>query len=342
MTARDDIPPTCTMKDCDGEPKWALWMPRRSEWSRVQDAHETFDYSDGDLHPCVCDDCKANWVGSISDGWEWRNPREKLALADGGTVDDNREIVPAAGGGSIAVYTDRDIPGDTKSIETTCDRLREAVNEDLGDDYPSVHLHCDGDALAVTNHENALDPDAPALEDLSGVERCEAVKTPETAKRVLINRSYLTQTLDALDGTVEVHIESKVRPLILDDGTDRAVIAPLGPVEELRKEFREGDPVADGGRAELPHRGTSHYDDSDDQDSDLTVYERADTVVRRCRGDVNKYCGWSMRYEDEELDAILKPNGCIDADAVDRRCPLCDGPVTEDYYGLDDETEVEA
>jgi len=94
--------------------------------------------------------------------------------------------------------------------------------------------------------------------------------------------------------------------------------------------------ATDGGRAELPHRGTSHYGD----DSDETVYERADKVVRRCRGDVNKYCAWSMSYEGDELDAILKPNGCIDADAVDRRCPLCGGPVEEDYFGHDDREGV--
>jgi NTP pyrophosphatase (non-canonical NTP hydrolase) len=92
--------------------------------------------------------------------------------------------------------------------------------------------------------------------------------------------------------------------------------------------------ATDGGRAELPHRGTSHYNDDSDED-DETVYERADKVVRRCRGDLNKYCAWSMSYEGDELDAILKDNGCIDADAVDRRCPLCGGPVGEDYFGLD-------
>jgi len=43
-----------------------------------------------------------------------------------------------------------------------------------------------------------------------------------------------------------------------------------------------------------------------------------------------------MSYEGDELDVILKDNGCIDADKVDRRCPLCGGPVEEDYYGLDD------
>jgi hypothetical protein len=105
-------------------------------------------------------------------------------------------------------------------------------------------------------------------------------------------------------------------------------------------ECRSGSLIPDGGtQSTLPPQSGSHYAEDTD-DSDETVYERADTVVRRCRGDVNKYCAWSMSYEGEELDAILKPNGCIDADAVDRRCPLCGGPVEEDYFGLDDREGV--
>ena len=77
------------------------------------------------------------------------------------------------------------------------------------------------------------------------------------------------------------------------------------------------------------------------QEHELTRYERADVLVRRCRGSVRSYCTWSQSYEGDELDDILKPNGCIDADKVDRRCPLCEGGVEELFYGLDEDGDTD-
>ena len=76
------------------------------------------------------------------------------------------------------------------------------------------------------------------------------------------------------------------------------------------------------------------------QEHEPTRYERADVLVRRCRGSVRSYCTWSQSYEGDELDDILKPNGCIDADEVDRRCPLCEDGYEEACEFLEEECDV--
>jgi len=71
---------TCTVKTCNADPKWALWMG--DDFSRVRDPHPVREYEDGDIHPFVCSTCRESGVFSRTD-MEWVRPEEKL-IADGG------------------------------------------------------------------------------------------------------------------------------------------------------------------------------------------------------------------------------------------------------------------
>lgn len=89
--------------------------------------------------------------------------------------------------------------------------------------------------------------------------------------------------------------------------------------------------MTDGGDLR-PRHGGSHYNEDDAREP--TRYERAYGMIRRCRYG-EKYCTWSQRHEGAELGELLKPSGCVDADKVDRRCPLCGGGVEEELYDED-------
>jgi hypothetical protein len=81
----------CTDKTCMGEAVYALWMGE--QFSRVADAHPSYSYDDGDLHPHVCEDCLPRYRDLHSDKGEFIRPEEKL-VADGGREDDtNRSVI---------------------------------------------------------------------------------------------------------------------------------------------------------------------------------------------------------------------------------------------------------
>ena len=71
----------CTDKTCMGEAVYALWMGE--QFSRVADAHPSYSYDDGDLHPHVCEDCLPRYRDLHGDKGEFVRPEEKL-VADGG------------------------------------------------------------------------------------------------------------------------------------------------------------------------------------------------------------------------------------------------------------------
>jgi hypothetical protein len=70
----------CTDKTCMGEAVYALWMGE--QFSRVADAHPSYSYDDGDLHPHVCQDCLSRYRDLHGDKGEFVRPEEKL-VTDG-------------------------------------------------------------------------------------------------------------------------------------------------------------------------------------------------------------------------------------------------------------------
>lgn len=83
----------CTDKLCEGRAKWALWMPRREDFSRVHDPHPTLPYEDGDKHPYVCDFCLERYEWRHGHNGEFVRPEEKL-VTDGGVPDPEAFRIP--------------------------------------------------------------------------------------------------------------------------------------------------------------------------------------------------------------------------------------------------------
>jgi predicted nucleic acid-binding Zn-ribbon protein len=82
VTDGGDTGKKCTDKTCMGEATYALWMGE--QFSRVADAHPSYSYDDGDLHPHVCEDCLPRYRDLHGDKGEFVSPEEKL-VTDGGT-----------------------------------------------------------------------------------------------------------------------------------------------------------------------------------------------------------------------------------------------------------------
>ena len=77
----EDSQKQCTDKVCVGSAQYALWMGEH--FSRVSDAHPSFSYDDGDLHPHVCEECLPRYRDLHGDKGEFVRPEEKLVTNGG-------------------------------------------------------------------------------------------------------------------------------------------------------------------------------------------------------------------------------------------------------------------
>jgi predicted Zn-dependent protease with MMP-like domain len=132
--------------------------------------------------------------------------------------------------GAIAGYV-RDVTTgtDAASVTVSADALAEAVRSDLADSYPTVHVHADGETVAVTDHRK---PTAEAAADALGefgavdVVRLPAVATGDDAQRVLVDREAVADATAAVDGdAVTVHVETGY-PLVVAGATETVAVAP--------------------------------------------------------------------------------------------------------------------
>jgi hypothetical protein len=79
---------------------------------------------------------------------------------------------------------------------------------------------------------------------------------------------------------------------------------------------------------------------ADKKPTERTVYERAHRLERVCirgRKPTTECSGFYEVHEGDELDALLRDDGTMDPEAIDKYCPFCGGTIEETLLGEDGE-----
>lgn len=169
-------------------------------------------------------------------------------IADGGatphaSADTGETLHTDSSGGPITAHVhDLEAGSETKTVTVDAADLADAVNTHHHDDYPSVHLHTDGEQLFVTDHKSPFEgADEPHWEDFDGdVVREPVVYRPDDAVRSLVDRDALRAALDpfAVGDEVDVLVEDE-RPIYVTDGETSVGVAPQVPADETPAEGGE-------------------------------------------------------------------------------------------------------
>lgn len=140
-------------------------------------------------------------------------------------------------GGAVAGIVEGFEPGDEMhKLTVDASIFKEAANERLPDDYPSVHLWADGDQVFVTDHKRPFDPDeADTFDDFDNVVvRTDVVEPPEDALRTMVDRERIELALSEFDehGQIDLYV-GNVCPVFFSDGEKTVAISPRAPPSEL-------------------------------------------------------------------------------------------------------------
>ena len=122
--------------------------------------------------------------------------------------------------GAIASHVSEISPGDgTLSTSVSRSALREAMETDCGDSYPSAYVWSDGETLAVTDHQTAkLTPNADRLDEFGKVDIVrigigfDVLIYERPHSRTVVNGIYQTMTEYILDVHLIRHIH--LHPLV--------------------------------------------------------------------------------------------------------------------------------
>lgn len=143
-------------------------------------------------------------------------------------------------GGPVVSHVSDVDPGETtKAVEVTVRRLRNAVDTDLEDSYKSVHIWCDGETAAVTDHRMPIDAEeATSLNTFTEALARTAVVVPTPdAVRSTVRRSFVCTALDefASSETAQMLVDGDY-PLVLVGDETAVAIAPIaGPDDVPRR-----------------------------------------------------------------------------------------------------------
>lgn len=227
------------------------------EITAVEDGRIYFDAAKETHVPCLDDAPTRGFtyidplVPRLDDtDWHVEPTGETVVATDGGatphaTAEPGDTLHEADGGGPIAARVSDLEPGhETKTVTVDAMDLYEAVDTHHPDDYPSVHLHTDGEQLFVTDHESPFEgADEPHWDEFDGdVVREPVVYRPDDVVRALIDRDALRASLDEFDvgDEIDVLVEDN-RPVYLTDGDTSVGIAPQVPDDEAENGGENGD-----------------------------------------------------------------------------------------------------